>query len=64
MAAVCEICGKKPGFGMKVSHSHIRTNRRFDPNIQRRRVIIDGKPRRIHVCTSCIKAGKVQIRSS
>ena len=35
MAAVCELCGKKPSFGMSLSHSHRRTKRRWDPNIQR-----------------------------
>lgn len=34
MAAVCDICGKGPGFGKSVSHSHRRTSRRWDPNIQ------------------------------
>jgi large subunit ribosomal protein L28 len=59
MAAVCEICGKKPSFGMNVSHSHRRTKRRWDPNIQRVRAVVNGAPRRLHVCTSCIRAGKV-----
>jgi len=60
VAAVCEICGKKPGFGMAVSHSHRRTPRRFDPNIQRIRVLEGSTPMRRNVCTSCIKAGKVK----
>jgi len=59
MAAVCEVCGKRPSFGMSVSHSHVRTKRRWNPNIQRIRVIVNGTPRRAHVCTGCIKAGKV-----
>ena len=59
MAAVCEVCGKKPGFGMQVSHSHRRTKRRWNPNIQRIRVLVGRSPKRMHVCTSCIKAGKV-----
>ena len=33
MASVCEVCGKKPSFGMSVSHSHRRTKRRWNPNI-------------------------------
>ncbi len=59
MASVCEICGKKPSFGMNVSHSHRRTKRRWNPNVQRVRAVVDGAPKRIHVCTSCIRAGKV-----
>ena len=39
MAAVCEICGKGPGFGKSVSHSHRRTSRRWDPNIQTVRAV-------------------------
>ncbi|HEX9410146.1 MAG TPA: 50S ribosomal protein L28 [Actinomycetota bacterium] len=60
MAAVCDICGKGPGFGMRVSHSHHRTPRRWDPNIQKVRAVVNGAPRRLNVCTSCLKAGRVQ----
>jgi large subunit ribosomal protein L28 len=59
MAAVCEVCGKHPGFGNSISHSHRRTRRRWNPNIQRIRALVGGSPRRVNVCTSCIKAGKV-----
>lgn len=59
MAAVCDICGKKPFFGKRVSHSHHRSNRRWDPNIQKLRAMVDGAPGRVNACTSCIKAGKV-----
>jgi large subunit ribosomal protein L28 len=59
MAAVCEVCGKRPSFGMSVSHSHKRSRRRWNPNIQRVRAVVNGAPRRLSVCTSCIKAGKV-----
>jgi large subunit ribosomal protein L28 len=44
---------------MSISHSHRRTKRRWNPNIQRIRVLVDGTPRRLRVCTSCIRAGKV-----
>ena len=59
MAAVCEVCGKGPGFGNNVSFSHRRTSRRFNPNIQRVRAMVGKTPRRMYVCTSCIKAGKI-----
>jgi large subunit ribosomal protein L28 len=42
-----------------VSHSHRRTKRRWNPNIQRVRASVDGATKRVHVCTSCLKAGKV-----
>jgi len=59
MSAVCEVCGKRPRVGMRVSHSHRRTKRRWNPNIQRIRTITNGTVRRQNVCTGCIKAGKV-----
>jgi large subunit ribosomal protein L28 len=59
MASVCDICGKQPGFGMKVSHSHRRSNRRWNPNIQKVRALVNGAPKRLNVCTSCLKAGRV-----
>ena len=43
-----------------LSHSHRRTNRRWNPNVQKVRAIVNGSPKRLHVCTACLKAGKVQ----
>ena len=60
VAATCDVCGKGPGFGHNISHSHRRTKRRWNPNIQRVRAVVNGTTRRMHVCTSCIKAGKIQ----
>ena len=37
----------------------IATKRRFNPNLQKVRAIVDGAPRRIYACTRCLKAGKV-----
>ncbi|MFC0862473.1 50S ribosomal protein L28 [Sphaerimonospora cavernae] len=59
MASVCDVCAKKPIFGNNISHSHRRTRRRWNPNIQTVRAVINGTPKRMNVCTSCIKAGKV-----
>ena len=60
VAAVCDVCGKRPGFGMSVSHSHRRTHRRWNANIQTVRAKIGASARkRLKVCTSCLKAGKV-----
>ncbi len=61
MAAVCDVCGRHPGFGMQVSHSHRRSKRRWLPNVQKLRVqTTGGAVRRMHVCTKCLKAGKVR----
>jgi len=62
VAATCEICGKHPSFGYSVSHSHVRAKRRWSPNIQRVRTVVGGTPKRVNVCTSCLKAGKVTRR--
>jgi large subunit ribosomal protein L28 len=60
VAAVCDVCGKGPGFGKSVSHSHRRTSRRWNPNIQTVHARIGlSQKKRLNVCTSCIKAGKV-----
>jgi len=60
MAKRCEVCGKGPQFGNNVSHANNRTPRRFDPNLQSIRVQLpQGGARRMKVCTTCIKAGKV-----
>ena len=59
MAKICEICGKKPIVGNNVSHSHHKTRRRWLPNLQRVRAMIEGTKKRIKVCTNCLKSGKV-----
>lgn len=60
MARVCDICGKGPRFGNNVSHANNKTGRRWYPNLQALRVLVDGKPRRLRVCTECIKSNRVQ----
>ncbi len=60
MSKVCTVCGKKPSFGHHRSHSMVATKRRFDPNLQRVRVVLNGKAVRAYVCTRCLKAGKVK----
>ncbi len=60
MARRCEICGKGPQFGHTISHAHNRTKRRWNPNIQRVRVVVNGAVKRIKICTRCLRSGKVQ----
>ena len=59
MSKQCEVCGKKPQFGHNVSHANNITLRRWNPNLQRVRALVNGAPQRLRVCTSCIQAGKV-----
>jgi large subunit ribosomal protein L28 len=73
MANVCEICGKKTLFGTKYARRGAakarggsgqkisgKTNRRFRPNLQKVRAIVGGGVRRVTVCTTCIRSGKIK----
>jgi large subunit ribosomal protein L28 len=60
MARVCELCGKGPQFGHKVSHAHNVTNRRWNVNLQSVRALVNGAHKRLRACTSCIRNGKIQ----
>ncbi|AGI92006.1 50S ribosomal protein L28 [Streptomyces albidoflavus] len=52
MSAHCQLTGAKPGFGNSISHSHRRTSRRFDPNIQRRRYWLPSEGRTVRLTLS------------
>ena len=60
MAKMCEVCGKTPVFGNRISHAHNVSSRRWMPNLQRVRVKIGKAVRRMSVCTRCLRSGKVQ----
>ena len=60
MSKKCEICGKLPGFGNNVSHSHKKTKRMFKPNIHKVKVEYKGKVRTLNICTRCLKSDKVK----
>lgn len=59
MARQCEICGKGTVAGYSVTFSHIRNKRQFRSNVQRIRGVIGGRRRRVHVCTTCLRSGRV-----
>ena len=59
MARRCEVCGKGPAFGRTVSHAHNVSSRRFQPNIQRVKAIVNGGVKRLRVCTRCLRSNKV-----
>ncbi|MEU9297187.1 50S ribosomal protein L28 [Streptomyces sp. NPDC048266] len=52
MPAHCQLTGARPGFGNRLSHSHRRTSRRFDPNIQRKRYWLPGEGRYVRLTLS------------
>jgi len=62
--AKCEICDKSLSYGNKLSitRSHIskRTSRTWKPNLRTVKAIVDGQPKKIKVCTKCLRSGKVQ----
>ena len=59
MARLCDICGKGVQFGQNVSHAHNVTKRRWEVNLQTVRAVVAGKPKRLRVCTRCIRTGAV-----
>ncbi len=58
--AKCQYCGKETTFGKKISHSHRRSSRTWKPNLVKVRAIVDGSPKRVYVCTRCLRSGKVE----
>lgn len=59
MAMTCDICAKRPLVGNKVSHANNKTKKRSLPNLQRVRTQTAGGTKRVHVCTRCIKRGRI-----
>ena len=60
MSKKCEVCSKGVIFGSSISHSTRHTKRKWAPNIQNVKAIVNGTPKTIHVCTRCLRSGKVQ----
>ena len=58
--AKCAICEKGAHFGNNVSHSHRRSNKMWKSNIKTVNANVNGTPKRIHVCTSCLRSGAVE----
>lgn len=72
MSKICYICGKRPVAGRHIKRRGLAkkkggvgqritgiSRRRFLPNLQRVNAIINSKPKRVRVCTKCLKAGKI-----
>ncbi|OSS41842.1 LSU ribosomal protein L28p [Desulfurella amilsii] len=60
MSRKCEICGKSVHVGNNVSHSNRKTKKVWYPNLQKVKVLQNGKPKKMIVCTTCLKSGKVE----
>lgn len=55
----CELCGKIHQTGYQVSHSHHGTKRRFKPNLHQVKVKVKGRVMTVHLCTKCLRSGKM-----
>ena len=60
MSKVCDICGKRPLKANKVSFSNKHHRHRQSPNLQSVKTMVNGSPKRLKVCTSCLKSDKVK----
>lgn len=73
MSRICEICGKGPAAGRTIMRRGLAKKkggvgqritgispRRFLPNLKMVRALVDGKVKKVKVCTKCLKAGKVK----
>jgi len=58
--AKCDLCGKTVQFGHNVSHSNRKTQAIWKPNVKKVRVLDKGAIVNKHVCTRCIRSGKIQ----
>ena len=65
--AKCHVCGKGPQFGHNRSHALNATRKISQPNVFKKHLVIDGKTKRLNVCTRCLrtlqKRGKLEIAS-
>jgi large subunit ribosomal protein L28 len=59
MAQQCDICGKKPQAGNRISHAHNVTKRRWNINLRPVHARVGAATKRMRVCTSCLRSGKV-----
>ena len=57
---ICSVCGKGKVSGNQVSHSNRHSRRTWSANLRNVRAIIDGTPKRVKVCTRCLRSGKIE----
>lgn len=58
--ARCEICEKQKVFSLQVSHSNRKSARTFSPNLRTVKAVVDGQPKKIKVCSRCLRSGLVE----
>ena len=57
--AKCDVCVKGLTFGIRVSHSHRRSNRTWKANVKKVRALVNGTPKTVSVCSRCLRSGKI-----
>ncbi|HZK33213.1 MAG TPA: 50S ribosomal protein L28 [Tissierellaceae bacterium] len=60
MARVCDVCGKGKVFGNKISFSNRKSSKSWSPNLRSVKAVVNGSPKRIKVCTRCLRSGYVE----
>ncbi len=60
MSRKCEYCDKGVVAGVSYSHSHRQSKRTWAPNLKKIRAVVNGTPKRVVVCTRCLRSGKVE----
>ncbi len=60
MSKECFVCHKSVSSGNAVSHSNRHSKRVWKPNLQKIRILVNGKSQRKNVCTNCIRSGRVE----
>ena len=60
MAKECFVCTKSVVSGNNVTHSNKHNKRVWKPNLQKVKIVLDGTPQRVNVCTRCLRSGKVE----
>lgn len=60
MAKRCELCGRGPMTGNRVSHAHNVRRRRWNINLRLVRAVVNGVRKRVRVCADCIRSGRIQ----
>ncbi|HEU5141186.1 MAG TPA: 50S ribosomal protein L28 [Bacillales bacterium] len=60
MSRKCVVTGKQTRSGNNRSHAMNSSKRKFKSNVQKVRIMVDGKPKRVYVSAKALKAGKVE----
>lgn len=60
MPRKCVVTGKKTSFGNSRSHAMNASKRKWGANLQKVRILVNGKPKRVYVSARALKSGKIE----